>query len=159
MKISSTPSPSELSTVVVLSPSANNPVSTSATPATASRTAPIGRKRWNRPGASVAPSRTAAIGGTRVARHAGRRLATSVTRTPTSRPTTIVRVRNTSPLLGSVSPTASKILNRPVATPRPRNSPATAATSPVTSASSTTVPSTWRREAPSVRRVANSRVR
>ena len=38
------------------------------------------RKRANRHGGSVAPSRTAAIGGTRVARNAGRRLATSVTR-------------------------------------------------------------------------------
>ena len=45
----------------------------------------------NRPSGSVAPSRTAAIGSTRVARSAGRRLASTVTMTPTRRPTMIVR--------------------------------------------------------------------
>lgn len=82
-----------------------------------------------------------------------------MTSTPTISATTIVRVRNTSPLFGSVKPTASKSLNNPVAIANPRNSPTTDATKPVTNASSTTVPRSCRREAPSVRRVANSRVR
>ena len=75
MNSSSTPAPSSDSRAVVDNPLANNPTSTNAIPATASSAAPTGRNRLNRPGASVAPSRTAAIGGTRVARQAGRRLA------------------------------------------------------------------------------------
>ena len=69
-------------------------------------TAPIQRKRANRPGGSVDPSRTAAIGGTRVARIAGRRLAISVTRIPARSATTAVRVSKTSPVFGSVKPTS-----------------------------------------------------
>ena len=76
-----------------------------------------------RPGGSVAPSRTAAIGGTRVARSAGRRLAISVTRIPTSSETTIVRVSKRRPLFGSVKPTASKSLKRPFASAEPEEEP------------------------------------
>ena len=47
--------------------------------------------------ATSAPSRTAAIGGTRVALSAGKIPATSVTMTPISIETTIVRVANTVP--------------------------------------------------------------
>ena len=54
-----------------------------------------GVKRANRPRGNVAPSRTAAIGGTRVARMAGKRPATSVTSVPTSNETTTVRVAKT----------------------------------------------------------------
>ena len=43
--------------------------------------------------------------------------------------------------------------------PRPRNSPIAEATTPMTSVSSITERSTWRRVAPSVRSVASSRVR
>ena len=45
----------------------------------------------------------------------------TVTRTPTISATTIVRVWNTSPLFGSVKPTASNSLNSPVAIASPRN--------------------------------------
>ena len=60
-----------------------------------------GVKRANRPRGSVAPSRTAAIGGTCVARIAGKRPATSVTIVPTSSETTIVRVAKTVSVCGS----------------------------------------------------------
>ena len=58
----------------------------------------------------TAPSRTAAIGGTVVARKAGYTLASSVTRIPAARATMIVRGSNTRPVFGSVKPTASKEL-------------------------------------------------
>ncbi len=107
----------------------------------------------------MAPSRTAAIGGTRVARMAGRTLATTVTTIPASIPITIVRVSSTSPLFGSVKPTASKSLKRPFASPMPASTPTIEASRPVTNASTITDHSTWRREAPIVRSVANSRMR
>ncbi len=52
------------------------------------------------------PSRSAAIGGTRVARSAGIRPASSVTIVPTSSETTIVRVCSTVPLSGRSAPKA-----------------------------------------------------
>ena len=122
-------------------------------------TAPIQRNRANLPGGSVAPSRTAAIGGTRVARIAGRRLASRVTRMPASSATTIVRGSNTRPVFGSVNPTTSKSQKRPFARSSPRKSPITEATVPTTSASTKIDVSTCRRDAPSVRSVASSRVR
>ncbi len=70
-----------------------------------------------------------------------------------------MRVSNSSPVFGSVKPTASNSANRPDASSRPRNSPITDATIPTTSASTKIENMTWRREAPSVRSVANSRVR
>jgi hypothetical protein len=48
-----------------------------------------------REGGKTEPSRTAAIGGTRVARRAGLMLANSVTSVPTRRATITVRVLNT----------------------------------------------------------------
>ena len=117
------------------------------------------RKRAKRDSGRVAPSRTAAIGGTRVARSAGRRLASSVTTMPTSSETTIVRVSSRSPWFGSVKPTASKSLKSPFASARPEIRPTIDASVPTTRASITIDPSTCRREAPSVRIVANSRVR
>ena len=117
------------------------------------------RKRANRPGAIVAPSRTAAIGGTRVALNAGRMLAISVTVIPSSSETMIVRVLKMRPLFGSVNPTASKSLNSPVASARPRKRPMIDASVPITRASTMTENRTCRRDAPSVRSVASSRVR
>ncbi len=107
----------------------------------------------------MAPSRTAAIGSTRVARRAGRRLATTVTMTPTTIETITVRVLTTVPLLGSVRPAALNSANSPWARPRPASRPTTEATNPTASDSIRIERSTCRREAPSVRRVANSRVR
>ena len=118
-----------------------------------------GVNRANRPRGSVAPSRTAAIGGTRVARIAGKRPAISVTSVPTTNETTIVRVAKTVSVCGR-----SKFsdLNRafsPTASPRPLKSPTSEAPRPITSASRITDRRTCRRDAPSVRSVANSRIR
>ena len=71
----------------------------------------------------------------------------------------MVRVSSVNPLLGSVSPAASNSLNNPFARPRPRSRPTSEATTPTTNASTITELRTWRREAPIVRSVANSRVR
>ena len=117
------------------------------------------RKRAKRDGGSVAPSRTAAIGGTRVARTAGRRLASSVTMIPTASETTIVRVSKSRPLFGSVKPTRSKSQKSSFARPSPRKRPTTDAAVPTTSASTMIEPRICRREPPSVRTVANSRAR
>ncbi len=58
-----------------------------------------------------------------------------------------------------MKPTASKSLKRSFASPSPEKSPITEERTPTTSASSTIDQSTCRREPPSVRIVANSRVR
>ena len=118
-----------------------------------------GVKRAKRPRGSVAPSRTAAIGGTRVARIAGKRPATSVTSVPTSSETTIVRVAKTVSVCGRSRFSALKSAFSPTASPRPANRPTIEAPRPITSASRITDRSTCRRDAPSVRSVANSRIR
>ena len=82
-----------------------------------------GVKRAKRPRGIVAPSRTAAIGGTLVARIAGKRPATSVTSVPTSSETTIVRVAKTVSVCGSSRLSALKSSFRPTASPRPLNEP------------------------------------
>ena len=107
----------------------------------------------------TAPSRTAAIGSIRVARIAGRRLASTAIRVPMPRLTTIVRIEKTSPPLGRSMPSDSRSDIRPTAIPSPRKSPITEPTRPIASDSRMTDPSTCRREAPSVRSVASSRIR
>ena len=67
-----------------------------------------GPKRAKRDGGSSAPSRTAAIGSTRVARSAGRIAAISVTKMPTASATTTVRVAKTVPTCGRSMPNATK---------------------------------------------------
>jgi hypothetical protein len=118
-----------------------------------------GVKCEKRPRGIVAPSRTAAIGGTRVARIAGKSPATSVTSVPTSSETTIVRVAKTVSVCGRSRFSALKSSFNPTARPSPAKRPTTEAPSPITSASRMTERSTCRREAPSVRSVANSRIR
>ena len=71
----------------------------------------------------------------------------------------IVRDFSTVPLLGSDSPTALNSANSPLASEMPTTSPTIEASTPMISDSASTERSTWRREAPSVRSVANSRVR
>ena len=112
-----------------------------------------------RVGGRVEPSRTAAIGGTRVARRAGRMLASSVMLVPSSSETTIVRVSITVDASGRSTPSALNSATMPLAIPRPSTSPISEATRPITRPSSTTERRTCLREAPSVRSVANSRVR
>ena len=112
-----------------------------------------------RDGARVAPSRTAAIGGTFVALRAGEIVASIVIPTPIKSDTTTVRVCNTVPFVGRSTPTALKNAFSPFASRKPQNSPMIAATRPVMKPSSNTERLTCLREAPSVRRVASSRTR
>jgi hypothetical protein len=62
-------------------------------------------------------------------------------------------------VFGSVKPTRSKSQKRSFARPRPRKRPITEESTPTMSASRMIARNTWRREPPSVRSVANSRVR
>ena len=78
---------------------------------------------------------------------------------PTRSATITVRVSIVRPWLGSVKPTASNSEKRPLARPSPTKRPVTEASTPITVASISTLRSTWRRDAPIVRSVANSRVR
>ena len=124
------------------------------------RSEPTARKRANRPAGSVAPSRTAAIGGTRVARSAGRRLASSVTRMPTRSETTIVLRLETQAAVRQREPDQVEELEQPLREAETEEQPGDRGEhARSTSDSSITSRSTCRREAPSVRRVANSRVR
>ena len=141
------------------SPLPSMPSSRSAAPPMPAAAPTKGARRPNRPLGGVDPSRTAAIGSTRVARTAGAMPASTVTTTPTSSDTTTVRVAKTVEACGRVSPTASKSAFSPLASTKPRPRPTTEASAPITSDSSSTERRTWRREAPSVRRVASSRVR
>ncbi len=70
-----------------------------------------------------------------------------------------MRVLNTVLVCGRSMPNETSRLFSALASPSPRNRPTTEATAPITSASSITEESTWRRVAPSVRSVASSRVR
>ncbi len=153
------PTPIASSRCVLDSEPTNRPISISASAAPIVNIATCGPKRAKRPGGSSAPSRTAAIGGTRVARRAGRSAASIVITTPTSSETTIVRVANTVAACGRSIPKETNSALRPFASPSPRKSPTTEASRPSRNASSSTERSTCRRVAPSVRSVASSRVR
>ncbi len=115
--------------------------------------------RLKRPRGRVAPSWTAAIGGTRVARSAGPTEATTVTTTPTSSATMIVRGRISIDVAGSPKPIASKSAWMPFAIPMPTARPMSDASTPTTSASPITLRSTCPRVAPRVRTIPNSRTR
>ena len=157
-KINTAPRPMRMSTGPV--PLATNRPSSSPTrPSSAVAADVTVRYLARRPSGRVAPSRTAAIGSTRVARIAGRRLARTVTTTPTRMATMIVRPLTTVPVLGSVTPAALNRANSPWARARPTSSPTTEATAPITNDSTRIERRTCLREAPSVRSVANSRVR
>ena len=78
---------------------------------------------------------------------------------PTRSETTTVRVAKTMFVVGRSSSSALKSSFRPTARPMPTKSPMIDAMIPMTSASAITDQSTWRREAPIVRSVANSLVR
>ncbi len=138
-------------------PKAPKPTSTSDTRQTPTET--IGPKRARREGGRTDPSRTAAIGGTPVARKAGRSAASSVTTVPRTIETITVRVAKTRPVCGRSAPNALKSSSRPFARPKPTNRPTIDARIPVVRPSRTTIQSTCQREAPTVRSVANSRVR
>ena len=78
---------------------------------------------------------------------------------PTRSETTIVRVAKMVVPCGRLIPIATKRRLRPFASKRPRKRPTTDPTRPMISASSSTDHSTCRRDAPIVRKVANSRIR
>ena len=113
----------------------------------------------HRDGGSSAPSRAAAIGGTRVARSAGRTAAIIVMMIPTASEMMIVRVLNTVEAWGRLIPNDTSSELSALASSRPRNRPMIDASVPITNASTRTERRTWRRVAPSVRSVASSRVR
>ena len=116
--------------------------------------------RANRPGvAACVLSRSAATGAIFVARRAGIIAASTVASVPTSRLTTIVRVATTIPSVGSSAPTAVNRAFRPSARTMPTPMPAADASRPIVSASSSTAPRTWRRDAPTIRSSPNSFVR
>ena len=110
-------------------------------------------------GGSTDPSRTAAIGGTRVARIAGRSDATSVTTIPTSSETMIVRVAKTVPLFGSVDADRDEERDEPLREREAEREPADRGEHADDERLEHDRPSTWRRVAPIVRSVASSRVR
>ena len=105
-------------TLPTKSPTSIRPIAAAITPS-----AMYGPKRAKRDGGSSAPSRTAAIGSTRVARMAGRIAAISVTTMPTTSATTTVRVANTVPTCGRSMPNATKSAFSSFASPSPRKRP------------------------------------
>ncbi len=105
------------------------------------------------------PSRSPETGATLVARRAGISAASTVIPVPRIRPTITVRGSTTVPVFGRSMPSAENRLPITFANPIPSATPMIAAPSPITKASRTTLARIWRREAPSVRNIANSRVR
>ena len=112
-----------------------------------------------RPCGSSAPSRRAATGGTRVARRAGAREASSVTIVPTAIGTITVRGWMVTPASGRPNPTASNSAPSSFAKPTPAAMPMPDAMSPTASASPSTLRRICRRMAPMVRSIANSLMR
>ncbi len=154
-----TPPTSSSATRAVLTPLANIPAVSAASDATRT-TAPV-LAEWasNLDAGSTEPSRTAAIGGTRVARLAGTMLASSVTPVPTISDVVIVCDAITVPPSGRSTPSAPNRATSPLAMPTPVTMPIADAPRPIIRPSSRTERMTCLREAPSVRSVANSRVR
>ena len=155
----STPPPSSTATATPLTPPAKMPAEIAASAATTTPMPALAECAAKRDVGRTAPSRTAAIGGTRVALRAGRMLAISVIPVPSTIDTITVLPANTVPPFGRSTPNAEKSAIMPFAIPSPSSSPITEASRPITSPSSRTERMTCLREAPSVRRVANSRVR
>jgi hypothetical protein len=155
----STPPASRTPTAAALTPSRNIASTTAASEVTVTTTPALCAWAPSRVVGTVAPSRTAAIGGTRVARRAGRTLASSVMPVPSSSDTVIVCVATTVGESGRPTPSAAISAIMPLAIPRPTAIPIAEATRPMTRPSSFTARLTCLREAPSVRSVANSRVR
>src|SRR3954469_24296467 len=124
------------STIVTVRPGANRPAPSSPRPSATMLAAMYGAYGASGDLGSVAPSRTAEIGGTDVARAAGTSAATSVIRTPTSKETTTVRAASTVPACGTAEPSAAKSAFSPLARPRPAINPTAEPSAPITNASS-----------------------
>ena len=101
----------------------------------------------------------AATGGTAVARRAGPTTDTAVTPRPTATPATAVRGSNTTESSGSATPSATISRWRPMPSRTPSPRPSADAAAPTTSPSPITEAATCRRDAPTARSRASSRVR
>ncbi len=124
------------------------------------RTAPAAVRRRRSPVVGgTTPSRSPVTGDTRVARSAGARAETTAITTPRTRPMMIVRGSITVPVEGRSMPSAANRLLITFAKPIPSATPTAAAPRPIAAASRMTLARIWRREAPRVRSIANSRVR
>ncbi len=108
---------------------------------------------------SASAARSAATGAIRVARRAGSAAASTVASVPTASEATIVRVETTVLVAGRSRPTAENSAFSPASMPSPAAIPAPEASRPTTSASSSTLRRTCRRDAPTIRSRPNSRVR
>ena len=144
---------------IIVLPGPYMPATMSSAPSTATTPPMMGAKREKRDGGNMAPSCSAAMGGTRVARCAGMSAESSVTTTPTARAMMMVRGCRTRPLIGMSKPAALNTWFTPAATPRPTNRPTSEASTPMTSASPARLNNTCRRVAPRARSMANSRRR
>ncbi len=152
--------PAMVSRRCVVGPDPVTPRKTARIPASSATPARYGVKRLSQVRGSTAPSRSAAIGGTRVARRAGANDAARVTPTPTASGTiTPGQACTVTPASGRPNPTALKSAPSSFAKPTPARMPSTDAARPTMSASPSTVVSTCRRIAPMVRSIANSRMR
>ena len=100
------------------------PVASAAREASSTATPALRRVRREAAGGSVEPSRTAAMGGTRVALRAGRTLASTVTEVPTIIETVTVRVAITVLASGRSTPSALIRAIMPLAMPMPATNPA-----------------------------------
>ena len=107
-KSSTAPVASSNSRGTVARPPAAAPSARTAVPARIAAPASTSVARPSRDGGRTAPSRTAAIGGTRVARMAGSSVAARVTSMPAARLTATVRQARTIPALGNSSPAEVK---------------------------------------------------
>ena len=119
MKRISVPNPRARRRLAVVRPPPKIPKTSTRIPRASVTSEATGPKRDRRATGSAAPSRTAAIGGTRVALIAGRRLASRVTMIPTNRLTTIVRVARTVSPFGNSTPMPTKSAFRPFASHQP----------------------------------------
>ncbi len=135
------------------------PSSISRRPTAVMTTAMAPRRRWLRWVSSTAPSRRPVTGGTRVTLSAGISEASTVSTVPSTSARMIVRAAITVPSLGRSISSALNSALMAGANPMPASSPSSDAPIPITNASSTTLRTSWRRLAPSVRSIANSRVR
>lgn len=108
---------------------------------------------------STAVSRSAASGAVRPARTAGSSAEPRQTRMPTPNGSSMDSALMASEPSGKGNPIAGKRAWSPAAMPIPAPRPTAEETAPTTAASASVVLSTWRREAPSARRSAFSRVR
>ena len=115
----STPRPSRSATAPALRPPAKTPSEIAASDARVTP-APAWCERAASPvTGSAAPSRTAAIGGTRVARRAGRMLASSVIAVPSSSDTMTVRGANDGRRLGQVDAQRAEQRDHALGDPEP----------------------------------------